>query len=458
MSTRDRMARGPSSASRGRGEWRYAKLLMAGAAKRRVTPPTWVPYLTSSGNGTCAPFDGVHDDLYARALVLDDGCASVAILAVDAVGYDNAILGPGRNFTDELRSRISARTGLPAEGVMLSATHSHSTPETLGLTPFRETEGIQDWLEAHLDSLASTVSEAWERRTAVRAYAGATQVPGVARHRRILLKDGTLNRSGSLPPRGEAAGPWAVDEALSVLYLEALTGRPQAAMVNYAAHPVVAMLLPPVSADYPGALAASVEEGLDGAPCLFLNGACGNVNSSCVTTNFDDVSRIGRTLGRAALDEIVRLKTGDPLTSAEVAYMTDRLELDARPCPPLEEAEKNAVREPSPQNRLASRLARKLAEGPLHVEIQAIALGRLRWIALPGEVFVETGLAIKRAGAWFVTGNANGWIGYFPIHRAYAEGGYEVVPGPWSRVAPGSAERLEAACIRLLERFAPQRV
>ena len=56
---------------------------MAGAAKRCVTPPTWVPYLTSSGNGTCAPFEGVHDDLYARALVLDDGCASVAILAVD---------------------------------------------------------------------------------------------------------------------------------------------------------------------------------------------------------------------------------------------------------------------------------------------------------------------------------------------------------------------------------------
>ena len=77
-----------------------------------------------------------------------------------------------------------------------------------------------------------------------------------------------------------------MDEALSVLYLEALTGQPQAVMVNYAAHPVVAMLLPPVSADYPGALAASVEDGLDGAPCLFLNGACGNVNSSVRNDQF----------------------------------------------------------------------------------------------------------------------------------------------------------------------------
>ena len=431
-------------------------MLMAGAAKTCVTPPTWVPYLTSSGGGTCEPFEGVHDELYARALVLDDGRKSIAVLAVDSVGYDNAILGPGRNFTKELRSRISERTGLSEEGVMLSATHSHSTPEMLGLTPFRETEGIQGWLEAHLESLAATVTEAWERRAAVRAYAGVTQVPGVARHRRILLKDGTLNRGGALPSREQADGPWAVDEALSVLYLEAKTGEPHAVMVNYAAHPVVAMLLPPVSADYPGALSACVEQGLDGATCLFVNGACGNVNSICVTTHFEDVSWIGRALGRAALDEIARLKKGAPLRSAEVAYVTDHLELDARPCPPLNEAEKTAAQNPSSGNRLALRLARKLAEGPLEVEVQAMALGRLRWVAIPGEVFVETGLAIKQAGAWFVTGNANGWIGYFPIHRAYAEGGYEVVAGPWSRVAPGSAERLEAVCARLMERFASQ--
>ena len=430
-------------------------MLKAGAAKRCVTPPTWVPYLTSSGNGTCEPFDGVHDDLYARALVLDDGHRSIAVLSVDAIGYDNAILGPDRNFTAELRSRIANRTGLSPEGVMLSATHSHSTPETLGLTPFRETEGIQDWLEGHLETLASTVTEAWEKRVAVRAYAGVTRVPGVARHRRILLKDGSLNRGGALP-QPAAAGPWAIDEALTVLYLETPTGQPQAVMVNYAAHPVVAMLLPPVSADYPGALAASVEAGLNGATCLFVNGACGNVNSIHVTTGFDDVSRIGRTLGRATLDEIARMKKRPPICSARVAYNTEPLELDARPCPSLASAEKAAARNPSFENRLALRLARKLAEGPLQVEVQAMALGRLRWAALPGEVFVETGLAIKQAGAWFVTGNANGWVGYFPIHRAYEEGGYEVVAGPWSRVAPGSAERLEAVCVRQMERFAAQ--
>ena len=69
---------------------------------------------------------------------------------------------------------------------------------------------------------------------------------------------------------------------------------------------------------------------------------------------------------------------------------------------------------------------------------------------MPGEPFVETGLVLKEAGANFVVGYANGYLGYFPIRRAYDEGGYEVVQGAWSRAAPGSAERLEALGKKLL--------
>ena len=70
-------------------------------------------------------------------------------------------------------------------------------------------------------------------------------------------------------------------------------------------------------------------------------------------------------------------------------------------------------------------------------------IGPIRWISLPGEPFVETGLALKKAGASFAVGYANGYLGYFPIRTAYDQGGYEVIEGAWSRVAPGSAERLE---------------
>lgn len=428
-------------------------MLSAGAAKRRVTPPVWVPYLTSSGRGTCAPFEGVHDDLYARALVLDDGTQSIAVLAVDSIGYDNAILGLQRDFTGEVRSRIAAATGIEGDAVMLTATHSHSTPETIGLTPFRELSGIPEWLEGHLEDLVAVAVKAWERRVPVRAYAGAREVAGVARHRRIVLVNREVNRRGPLPPESEVAIPWERDEVLSVLYLETEEGTPCALLLNFTAHPVVAMLLPWVSADYPGAATVCVEEALEGAVCLFTNGAAGNVNSAQVATSFQDVEAIGQTLGRAALAEVSRLKEGHSLAEIGTGVCSEVAVLDPGPCPSMAETDQAVAADPSCENLRIHRLARKLAEGPIRAEVQAMGLGPLRWVSLPGEAFVETGLALKREGASFVVGYANGWVGYLPIRRAYDEGGYEVEVGPWSRVAPGSAERLEEVGKGLLKRL-----
>ena len=176
-----------------------ADTLKAGVARRVVTPPVQVPYLTSSAKGTHAPFGGVHDDLHARALVLDDGRRSLALLAVDAIGYDNAVLGPGRDFTRELRERVAAKTGLEPGSIILAASHTHSAPETIGLTPFRAVANVPDWIESHLDDLAATVVEAWGRRMPVRVRFGARRVDQIARYRRIVLKDGRLNRGGPLP-------------------------------------------------------------------------------------------------------------------------------------------------------------------------------------------------------------------------------------------------------------------
>jgi len=411
--------------------------LTVGAAKRRVTLPLWVPYLTSSGNGTHAPFQSVHDDLFARALVLDDGRDAIAVLSVDSIGYDNAVLGPGRDFTAGLRRKVAASTPLKPDAVMLAATHSHSTPETIGLTPFREVRGVPEWIENHLVELAATVVEAWRNRVPARARAGVTKVEGIARYRRIHLRNGKESRRGPLPSPEDVAVPWRLDEDLNILHFERDNGAPLAMLLNYTAHPVVAMLLPHVSADYPGAVTALVERELPGAVCLFTNGCCGNVNTVKVATNFDDVRAIGATLGRAALGKLRELK---PLADTTIAHHSAELTLMPRECPPA-------------KTPVLLRLAKKLAEGPLRAEVQAMRLGPVSWVSLPGEPFVETGFALKVAGATFVPGYANGYLGYLPIRRAYDEGGYETLAGPWSRVAPGSAEQLEAAgvaCLRTI--------
>ena len=428
-----------------------ARQLKAGAAKHVVTPPLSVPYLTSSGAGTSAPFTSVHDDLHARALVLDDGAQAVAVLAVDSIGYDNAILGAGRNFTAELRQRIAAATGLKPEAVMLAATHTHSAPETIGLTPFRETPGAAEWLEQHLEALAATVIEAWKARVPARARFGTTKVSGVGRNRRIPMKDGKMNRSGPVPAESDMAAPQVIDEELTVLYLETEGRQPLAVLLNYAAHPVIAMLLPPVSADFPGAAAVAVEKALAGAVCLFTTGGAGNINSMKVSTNYEDVEAAGQKLSLAARAEIERLNAGEPLARAAIRTRSQVVTLEARPCPSLAEAQQLAAAKPDAANRRQLRLAQKLAEGPIRAEIQVMELGPVKWVSLPAEPFVEIGLGLKRAGASFLVGYANGYVGYLPTRAAYGEGGYETSPGVWSRVAPGSAERVEEAARALLQ-------
>jgi hypothetical protein len=424
--------------------------LSAGVAASRITPPLEVPYLTSSGAGTNARFQGVHDDLWARALVLDDGHQPLAILAVDSLGYDNAVQGPGRHFTQELRRQISAQTGLLPGAIMLAASHTHSAPETIGLTQFRETVGVGPWLERHRTQLADTVILAWHRRTPVHIFSGSAEVPGLQRYRRIRLKGGGESRRGPLPAAADVAVPWQLDEMLHVLYLETTDGRPHSVLLNYTAHPVVAMGLPLVSADYPGAATALVERSLPGAICLFTNGCAGNVNSIQVATNFTDVESIGRRLGQTALACVERLKAAPELSDTRLAVRSEDCALASRPCPPLAEARRTAEIQPSSANGRQLRLAQKLAEGPIRAEVQAMSVGPVRWVALPGEPFVETGLALKQAGVTFVVGYANGYVGYLPILRTYDEGGYEVDPGTWSRVAPGSAERLQSIAERLL--------
>jgi neutral ceramidase len=89
---------------------------------------------------------------------------------------------------------------------------------------------------------------------------------------------------------------------------------------------------------------------------------------------------------------------------------------------------------------------------PWEVEVQVVALGKeLAWVALPGEIFVELGVALKKGSPFPVTMPvelANGSVGYVPSARAYPQGNYEVVS---ARCAQGSGELLVAAALKALQ-------
>ena len=93
--------------------------IRAGAARVKLDPPVGLAMLGYGGR--VGPNNGVHDDLAAQALVLDDGANKIAIVGVD-------LLAIGARIADDIRERVAARTGIPADSILVCATHTHSAP------------------------------------------------------------------------------------------------------------------------------------------------------------------------------------------------------------------------------------------------------------------------------------------------------------------------------------------
>ena len=101
---------------------RVQAAVRGGSARISITPPVGV-WLSGYG-ARDKPSDDIQDDLYARALVLDDGTETVALIAVD-------LLWVPLSMTNEVRDLVQAKTGIPGANVMICASHTPFRPEDL---------------------------------------------------------------------------------------------------------------------------------------------------------------------------------------------------------------------------------------------------------------------------------------------------------------------------------------
>jgi neutral ceramidase len=440
-------------------------MMTAGAARVEITPPLTIPYLGYVPRHAC--FEGVHDPLFARALVVDDGERRVALVAADSIGFAHGLLGPGRHFAAEFRQRVQRLTGIQPEAVMLCATHAHSTPETLDFRPLREHPGGLAWLETLLDQLASAVALADRALQPARRKRGSIPVEGVAHCRRAIGKDGRLVHTWQRPLDAEVGSRGAADSELVMLVFERPDGQPAIVLTHFACHPVTVQVQPFLSADFPGVLTALVEGAAPGCEqCFFLQGAAGDINPVRDTTGFDDVSRYGFTLGGATLQLLGRMSApGYPLAGERVGAARVNIALPSRPIPslaPLEEAlrqtrarrdtassdEELAVLQRDALWQEESLLRARRGDTPLAAEVQVLRLGDTALVGIPGEPFCEMGLAMKawdEGPAALCVGYANDYLGYFAPPAAWDQGGYEVRLGSWSQAGPEAHGLLLAA-------------
>ncbi len=442
--------------------------LEIGLAKVDITPPPGIPYLSYYPRQT--PFEGVHDPLYARALVAENGQERLAIVAADALGYSRSILGRGRDFVEEVRQEIERRTSIPRRHVLLAATHAHSTPQTTDIADLAgQFPSATLWLERLSKQLALVAELAWLGRRRARLHGMVGQAPGIAWCRRIVTRDGRLTRLPDRPPDDQVLKE-PRDDRVPVLLVagDGWCG----AMINFCCHPTTVQVQPLVSADYPGVACAVVERALGAEACLFLQGACGNVNPVRHTTGFDDVEVYGRSLGGEALRCLSLLTARDaPAMSTTLAVASDTLALPRRddlpPREPLEracaEAEAAIVAATTDDERRQAIAAyRRAAEplrlldlgtGPVPCEVQVLRLGDALIIAVEGELFVEYGLRIREcspAPVTFISAYSNGYQGYIVTPETFDEGGYEASLGPWTRIGRTGGELVAQRALELI--------
>lgn len=434
-----------------------------GAARVDITPPFTVPYLGYVQGGRHRFFTGVHDPLYARAVVVGEGRERVALVSADAIGLHNELLGPGRSFTTEVRRRIESRCGLPAERVMVAATHAHSTPETLGFRPLRAHPGAAIWLDTLIDQLATTVARADATRRPARLQYATGWVENLATWRRAPLA----------PPN--AADP--TDPEVTVLRFTPVDKSEHVVLVHFACHPVTVQAQPLISADYPGAAATFVEAaGVGCGHFQFLQGAGGDVNPLRGATDFPDVDAYGRILGQAVLGLLEQMDAErHPIVTGPVGAAAESLLLPSRPLPsPAQLAQEeleltqraDSAGTEEERREAATALALleerwervRLGDASWEAEVQALRLGSVALVGIPGEPFSEMGQAVRDLSGPACArcvGYANGYLGYLAPPAAWEQGGYEVSLGMWSLVGPQAYEMLLQAAERVVSRLFP---
>lgn len=403
--------------------------LMVGVARRNITPPIGAMLAGYAGRDHGA--EGVHDELFVRALFLCDGETCAVLLSRDLCDAEN------REF-DMLAAMFEERMDLGRDRLFVASTHTHSGPST------RYNEEAEN--RVYIENLAAVcVGAAEEARAHARpaTLARARRPVQAGVNRREHREDGTIVLG--VNPEGP------VDRAVDVLALrDAGSGEPLATLFRHGVHGVVMgsdNYL--ISGDAPGAAEAFVEANLPGA-ALFLAGSSGNINAE-PRASFENVALLGRRLGGAVVQATT--ETDEPRDEVRLASVRHEFELPIEALPPAEEvrasleeaeAQMAAIEAGNTPPGLSRwQIDRRLRHAQAQMDaitsgdaltglptfVQVLALGEIALFGWPAEVFFEIGQEVIERSPFPVTldvTHVNGSIGYVPIASAYAEGGYEI--------------------------------
>lgn len=402
--------------------------LRAGASRKSIVPP--FPTLMGGFADRLKNFEGVHDEVFARAIALDNGTTKLIFIGSDLRSVDGEL-------TRITREAITQSTGIPATNILVSSTHNHSGPAYYQKTHLGK-DDVEPSLKRFLaKQFADVAIEAVQAMVPARAGFGAGSLTGMTRNRQ---------QKNDL-----------VDPQVGVLRIEELDGRKTiATLINFAGHPVtIGSKNLMLSGEYPGAACRAVENLLGGI-ALFTQGACGDITVNRYGDPFLDIERQGRTVAGEVIKISGLLELKEDLVLKSASTM---LTLPARQLPSLDDAKSELERgkaalESARQQKasaatieliedknrvlsIAVLMAKAVEDEPsrketeLKAEVQILQVGNVMFGAIPGELLVEYALEMRSrvkqetGNAFCLVGYANGYIGYIITPRAKETGGYE---------------------------------
>ncbi len=395
-------------------------MLKCGFAELAITPPLGaeMPGYFGSRKAT-----GVKDELFAKAMIANDGENVIAMVWCDLIQVTSYMVS-------HIRARAEKLTGICGENIMIGAIHTHTgcasdvplygSPADIALT------------DALCLKIADVVKVAFDRMVAVKVGYGETKEDTIAHIRRFYMKDGTIRTNPGVNDSDSVRSEGSIDPQVGVLRFDhAKTGKTVGLMVNYALH-CDCVGGTEFSADYPGELSRQVKKNLgDDVVCMFLNGCCGNINH----VDFHDPTlpfkkdgyfrQIGRVLAGKVLSAYYAIEPQDAtVNTASLEISLPRRQPTAEELAWSEQMiakEKCAVAE-----KITAEHLRELHERPIYtnkVVLQVVRIGDTVVCGLSGEVFVEIGKEIKCASPFahtMVSELTNGNVGYVASNEAHA--------------------------------------
>ena len=420
------------------------KVLRAGAAAVDITPMEFPMNMPGGFSANAA--NRAHDPFHARALVLDDGKTSLAMVVVD-------VLGAGPDVLDEAKAIAAAKTGIAVDKMLISSTHTHSGPSVN-----TRSEAASRYYKRFVDGIAESIIKAHAALRPASVGAAAHPLADEVFNRRWYLKPGKmpLNPFGRMDKvkmnpgtdpstLDHPAGP--TDPDITIISIQDTKRKPIAIYANYSLHYVGGAPEGEMSSDYFGEFARVMPSRVRGDQnfvAMMSNGTSGDINNIPfgVTRPPREPFEQIRIVAQKAADTawLAQRKIEKHRGDVTLGMLQREITLKFRRPSEQDVAEAKAVLAVKDKDAVEKlpRLAKNYAgsvvaaaerkEGTITVQLQAIRIGDLVVCGIPFETFVEIGLDLKRRSPFpqtMVVGLANGRHGYLPTLEQHKLGGYE---------------------------------